>query len=117
MSELHVSLSALEIARHCYEEDSTQFSYLVMLGNAALEAISSRIDATLYPTADELNAALSGPNPPERAFVFDSQTKLAALQLVEHWYRSRGASTDESLRSIPYGVAFLFKDKTPVVGG
>ena len=116
MSDL-AELSVAELAQHCHEYDDAQHAYLEMLGGAALEAISSRIDAVLYKDEASLSAALSSATPPERAFVLDKQTKLAAFLLVSHWYENRSSATDESLRTIPYGVAYLLKDKMPILGG
>lgn len=93
----NISLTLEELKKQTnvdYDEDDL---YLQQLGKAALSQV---FHSTRRPIEDLIE--MGGGEFPE-------ELRLAALQLVDHWYRVRAAVTTLNQSPVPYGIEFLIK--------
>ena len=80
-----------------YDDDD---AYIERLGETAISHI---VNAT-HRSVDELVELNNG--------TFPSELRLAALQLVDHWYRVRSAVSSINQVAVPYTIDLLIKPFT-----
>lgn len=92
-----VSLTLEELKKQTNVDFDEDDAYLQQLGRVAILQV---VNMTRRPV-EELKEMGGGK--------FPEELRLAALQLVDHWYRVRASVTTLNQSAVPFGLDFLVK--------
>lgn len=92
-----VSLTLDELRKQTNVDFDDDNEYLEQLGRVAI----SQVFHATRRTVEELKEMGGGK--------FPEELRLAALQLVDHWYRVRASVTTLNQSAVPFGLDFLVK--------